>query len=80
MSANLGIADRISRLSVSMLLIVLSQSVFPGSALGIGLAISSMFPLASGLIGFCPLYSLLKINTYQREFETQVDPYEFEDG
>jgi hypothetical protein len=58
MKANEGRVDRLLRVIAGLLL--LSLAFFgPKTPLGyIGLV-----PLLTGIVGYCPLYSLLKINT-----------------
>jgi hypothetical protein len=61
MSTNVGTVDRGLRIIVGLALIGLALGLFPGyqSVWGwIGIV-----PLATGLIGNCPVYSLLGMNT-----------------
>jgi hypothetical protein len=60
---NVGTIDRFIRLVLAGALLYLGLGIYGGSALGIGLAIISIIPALTALIGTCPLYSLLGINT-----------------
>lgn len=63
MKKNVGILDRVIRVAISGGLLYLGLVVYGSSTLGIGLAIVSIIPLVTGLLGSCPLYSLLGIST-----------------
>ncbi|WP_394425029.1 DUF2892 domain-containing protein [Vreelandella stevensii] len=58
MKANVGGIDKIARIGVGLLLIVLTLAgtIGPWGWLGV-------VPLATGLFNFCPLYPLLGIST-----------------
>ncbi len=58
MTSNVGGIDRILRISVGAILVVLAATGTVGLWGWIGLV-----PLATGLTGWCPPYSLLGINT-----------------
>jgi hypothetical protein len=69
---NEGIIDRTVR--VTLALVLLSAGLFllgglQGSVLGRVVAGISVFPLITGLTGFCPLYIPLGINTLEKEKE-----------
>lgn len=57
MKTNVGATDKLIRIVVGILLII--WGVF-GSKIWI---IIGLIPLITGLIGYCPLYTLLGINT-----------------
>ncbi|MBN8897528.1 MAG: hypothetical protein BGO51_20575 [Rhodospirillales bacterium 69-11] len=61
MTRNVGSIDRVLRVIVGLVLIAL---VFVGPETPWGWI--GLIPLGSALIGFCPLYSLLGINTCAR--------------
>ena len=63
MKKNVGILDRVIRVAISGGLLYLGLGVYGSSTLGIGLAIVSIIPLLTGLLGSCFLYSLLGIST-----------------
>ncbi|BCA92432.1 YgaP family membrane protein [Vreelandella aquamarina] len=58
MKTNVGGIDKIARIGVGLLLIVLALmgTIGPWGWIGI-------VPLATGLFNFCPLYSLIGIST-----------------
>jgi len=58
MFRNLGRYDRLARVLVGMLLILLAF-VGPQSAWGL----VGLVPLITGLFGYCPIYTLLGIST-----------------
>ncbi len=64
MKNNIGVIERVIRIVIAGELLYLSLGVYQGSALGIGLAMISIVPLMTGLLGNCPLYNLLGISTY----------------
>ena len=60
---NVGIVDRLLRLFVAIGLLYFGLTVYTGSTLGIVLDIVGGVALLSGIVGSCPLYRLLGINT-----------------
>ena len=56
--SNVGGADKIARIVVGALLILLALTGTIGAGGWIG-----VLPLATGLFNFCPAYSLIGINT-----------------
>lgn len=64
---NVGGTDKILRIVVGLALISL---VFIGPQTLWGLL--GIIPLATGLINFCPLYSLLKISTANKKGTSQT--------
>ncbi|MEM8675297.1 MAG: DUF2892 domain-containing protein [Cyanobacteria bacterium P01_G01_bin.67] len=65
MNKNIGILDRIIRVVIAGILLYLGLGIYAGSTLGIGLAIVSIIPLITSLLGSCPMYSLLGISTHK---------------
>ena len=61
MKKNVGGIDRILRIIAGIALIALTLTGMIGVWGWIGVV-----PLATGLMGFCPLYPLLKINTCKK--------------
>lgn len=57
--------DRIARVVVGLVLLYLGWSGVVGGGLGVVLKILGFVPLLTGLIGWCPLYTLLKFRTNQ---------------
>jgi hypothetical protein len=63
MTQNLGTIDRVIRASLAIVIIVL---YFLGYISGIAAIILGIFAavfIITGIVGFCPLYSALKIST-----------------
>lgn len=58
MTSNVGGIDRIVRIAVGLILVALAATGTVGVWAWLGLV-----PLATGLIGWCPPYSLFGINT-----------------
>jgi hypothetical protein len=58
MKCSVGRIDRVIRLSVGLVLVVLAASSVIGAWGWIGIV-----PLASGVFKLCPMYSILGINT-----------------
>ncbi len=63
MKNNEGRTDRIIRVVAGIVLLVLGIFVLPGNALAWILTIFGAILVLTGAIGFCPLYTLLKIKT-----------------
>jgi hypothetical protein len=55
--------DRIARVVLGLVLLYLGWSGVVGGGLGTVLKVLGFVPLLTGLIGWCPLYSLLKFRT-----------------
>jgi hypothetical protein len=62
MKINEGSIDRAVRLVVAGVLIGIGLGVVRGPG-GIAMAVIGVIPLLTGLSGFCPLYTLLGIDT-----------------
>lgn len=63
MKKNMGVLDRTIRIFIALILVALYYfKVIEGTLAYILLAISGIFLLTS-LINFCPLYTLLGVNT-----------------
>jgi hypothetical protein len=62
MKVNEGSIDRAVRLVVAGVLIGIGLGVVRGPG-GIAMAVIGVIPLLTGLSGFCPLYTLLGIDT-----------------
>lgn len=61
MKTNEGNLDRIARIVVGLGLVV--YGFMMQGALGTGISIFGLIPIATGVIGWCPLYTLLGIST-----------------
>lgn len=55
--------DRIVRIVLGIALLYLGFGGVVGGGLGTALGIIGFVPLLTGLVGWCPLYSLLRIST-----------------
>jgi len=62
MKANEGTTDRIIRAILGIVLLVVGFFVLKGT-LGTILGIIAIILLVTALIGFCPLYTVCKLNT-----------------
>ncbi len=63
MKKNIGNSDKIIRISIALIIVILFSFDFITGTLGyVALAIASVFALTS-FISFCPLYTLFGINT-----------------
>jgi hypothetical protein len=62
MTANIGSIDRIARIVIGLALIAAALELF-GPAYQSVWAWIGIIPLATGLVGWCPLYSVLGIKT-----------------
>jgi hypothetical protein len=60
---NLGLIDRIIRIIIGIIIIVLYFSNQISGIAAIILGIIAVILILTGIIGFCPLYALLKIST-----------------
>lgn len=61
MQENVGVTDKSVRMLVGAMLIVLTLMGTIGVWGWIGIV-----PFATGLLNFCPLYTLLRVNTYRK--------------
>lgn len=61
MMKNQSNVERLIRSIVGLVLLILT--IFVGGVLQIVLAIVGAVLLATGLVGFCPLYKILNVNT-----------------
>jgi hypothetical protein len=62
MTANIGTIDRIARIVIGLALIAAALGLF-GPAYQAVWAWIGIIPLVTGLVGWCPLYSVLGIRT-----------------
>jgi len=62
MKSNMGNADRVLRVIVGIVLVVVGFAVLNGTV-GIVVGVIGLIPLATGLIGWCPLYTLFNLKT-----------------
>lgn len=57
--------DRIIRIVLGLVLLYLGFSGLVGGGLGVLLIVLGFIPLLTGMVGWCPLYALLKIRSKQ---------------
>ena len=62
MKRNIGTIDRALRVLAGIALVVVGFAVLEGTA-GIVVGVVGLIPLGTGLIGWCPLYSLFNLRT-----------------
>jgi Inner membrane protein YgaP-like, transmembrane domain len=55
--------DRIARVVLGIILLVLGWGGIVGGGWGVFLKIIGFVPLLTGLVGICPIYALLKFST-----------------
>lgn len=63
MKRNVSNYDRIIRVIIGVILLVLGWGGFVGGGWGLVFKILGFIPLITGLVGFCPLYALLRTST-----------------
>ncbi len=63
MKRTVGSVDRVIRIALAILVVVLAFEVGVSSALGIVALIVAAILLVTALSGYCPVYSLLRIDT-----------------
>jgi uncharacterized membrane protein HdeD (DUF308 family) len=69
MKPNEGTTDRLIRLIVGVVLIVIGWPVLGNNTLGIILDVVGVLLLISGITGFCTVYKILGINTIKMSKE-----------
>ena len=67
MKTNVGSTDKVVRLALAIVLIVLFYKSILSGILGIIALIVAFVLTLTSLIGFCPLYTLLGINTAKKK-------------
>ncbi len=63
MKKNMGTVDRIVRVALAILVLILYLTGVISGVVAIILGILALIFLVTSLVGFCPLYSPLKIST-----------------
>jgi hypothetical protein len=63
MKLNTGSADRIIRILIAVVIAVLYFTSVISGTLAIILLVFAAIMLVTGLVGFCPLYAMLGLNT-----------------
>ena len=67
MKANIGSSDKLIRLGVAIVLIVLFYLEIITGTMGIIALVIALLLTVTSLINFCPLYSFFKINTAKKK-------------
>ena len=62
---NVGTVDRVVRIALGIILAAIGMLVLKGTASTI-VSIVALIPLATGIVGFCPLYVPFKLNTVKQ--------------
>lgn len=63
MKINESSADRIIRIVLGVVLLVLGWGGFVTGTVGLIFKILGFIPLLTGIVGYCPLYGLFKLST-----------------
>lgn len=63
MGKNEGVVDRALRLTIAMVTLVAGLALGVGSVTGIVLLVVAAIMFLTGVVGFCPLYLIFRINT-----------------
>jgi uncharacterized membrane protein HdeD (DUF308 family) len=66
MKINEGRTDRIIRIALGIVMLVLGIAVLPAGWLAWVVNVLGAILLVTGIVGFCPLYALLKLNTLKK--------------
>ena len=66
MKINEGRTDRIIRIVLGIVMLVLGIAVLPAGWLAWVVNVLGAILLVTGIVGFCPLYALLKLNTLKK--------------
>ncbi|GIK69769.1 MAG: DUF2892 domain-containing protein [Bacteroidetes bacterium] len=67
MKKNMGTADKVIRILIAIIITALYITSTISGTLAIVLLILSGIFIATSFIGFCPLYTLFKINTHKNK-------------
>lgn len=67
MKANMHLIDRIARIVISIAIAILYISGYFTGTLAIITLIAAVIFIITGLIGFCPLYTLFGLTTKKKE-------------
>ena len=67
MKKNMGTADRVLRVIVAAVIAILYLTGIISGTLGLILLIFALILVATSLIGYCPLYKPIGLNTTKKE-------------
>jgi hypothetical protein len=77
---NIGVVDRVARILIGIALIAITALAVVGPKNPLAfLGLAGLIPLVAGIIGYCPPYSWLGINTYKRKSTVNNDMREVSD-
>ena len=62
---NVGTVDRVVRIALGIVLAAIGMLVLKGTASTV-VSIVALIPLATGIVGFCPLYVPFKLSTIKQ--------------
>lgn len=71
MKANIGSTDKLLRLALAIVFILLFYKEIVTGVWGVVVLVAALLLTVSSLINFCPLYALLKINTAAKKDKKQ---------
>lgn len=63
MGKNEGVLDRALRITIAMVALVAGLALGVGSVVGIVMLVVAAIMFLTGVVGFCPLYMIFRINT-----------------
>ena len=63
MGTNEGVLDRIVRITIAMVALLAGLALGVGSVVGIVLLVVAAIMFLTGVVGFCPLYTIFRLNT-----------------
>lgn len=69
MKANIGSSDKLIRLGLAVVLIIIFYKDILSDTLGIIALVVALLLTVTSLVNFCPLYSIFKINTTKKKEE-----------
>ena len=70
MSMNEGIADRVVRVALGIVLMSLGFGGVIDGTVGTVVGIVGLVPLLTGLVGWCPLYTVMGMSTKKNDAST----------
>ncbi len=63
---NTGVWDRAFRVALGVLMLVIGWQS-DGGAWSLALRVFALYPLITGIAGWCPIYALLRTGTYRQQ-------------
>lgn len=65
MKKNMGVVDRVYRVVVALLVALFGYLEIIGGIFSTVLIVLAVIFIITSIVGYCPVYSLFKVNTYQ---------------